>query len=75
MMVGYRTGDMWSPKLDAAEALQVEIAHLVDCLEHGKKPITDGHAGLEVVRTMEAATESMRAHGHPVELGSRRTTV
>ena len=68
VLVGYRSGDMWAPRLDTTEALGVEIRHLIDCIEHGKRPITDGEAGLEVVRILENATRSMREQGRPVEL-------
>ena len=48
MLVGYRTGDMWAPKLDVTEALSVEAAHFVDCIGSGRTPTTDGEAGLRV---------------------------
>jgi predicted dehydrogenase len=73
MRVGYRTGDMWAPKLDGSEALKVEAEHLVDCLEHGKAPQTDGHLGLRVVELIEAATSSMRGKGETVYVGRRRS--
>jgi predicted dehydrogenase len=66
MRVGYRTGDMWAPKLDVTEALQVEGAHFVDCIDHGTKPQTDGRLGLRVVELIEAATNSMRRKGETV---------
>jgi len=66
MRVGYRTGDMWAPKLDATEALRVACEHLVDCIEHSKKPQTDGRLGLRVVELIEAATSSMRGRGETV---------
>lgn len=69
MLVSYRTGDMWAPHLDATEALQHEVAHFVDCIANGRRPITDGEAGFRVVQIMEAATRSMREQGHPVRLG------
>ncbi len=68
VLVGYRTGDMLAPSLDATEALKVEAAHFVDCVSHGKQPLTDGPAGLRVVQILEAASESMRQRGRPVEL-------
>lgn len=68
MLVGYRTGDMWSPKLDMTEALQTEALHFVDCIQQGKRPITDGEAGLRVVRILEAATQSIKQQGQLVEL-------
>lgn len=68
MRVGYRTGDMWAPKLDGAEALRVEGEHFVDCILTGKTPITDGRLGLRVVEIIEAATSSMRGRGETVHL-------
>jgi predicted dehydrogenase len=66
MRVGYRTGDMWAPKLDASEALQKGASHFVDCIEHKKAPETDGQLGLRVVEVIEAATSSMRGRGETV---------
>lgn len=68
LMVGYRTGDMWAPQLDATEALRIEAGHFVDCIEHGNKPLTNGNVGLRVVRILEAATHSMSQRGRPIEL-------
>jgi hypothetical protein len=67
-LVGYRTGDMLAPNLDMSEALRVEAAHFVRCIAERKQPLTDGQAGLRVVQILEAATESMRHKGRPVEL-------
>jgi predicted dehydrogenase len=66
MRVGYRTGDMWAPKLDATEALRMGSEHFVDCLQHGKVPQTDGQLGVRVVELIEAATSSMRGRGETV---------
>jgi predicted dehydrogenase len=68
MLVGYRTGDMWAPKLAVTEALAVEAAHFVDCVAHATRPLTDGEAGVRVVRLLEAATESMMNQGRLVAL-------
>jgi predicted dehydrogenase len=70
MLVGYRTGDMWAPQLDTAEALRVGATHFLACIEQGKRPLTDGQVGLNVVRALEAATQSLRQRGQPVELHS-----
>ena len=70
MRVGYRTGDMWAPNLDVAEALSVEAAHFVECVSGGATPLTDGEAGLRVVRLLEAATASMAERGRLVGLDS-----
>jgi len=66
MRIGYRTGDMWAPKLDVSEALKVEGEHFVDCIVNGKPPQTDGKLGLRVVELIEAATTSMRGRGESV---------
>jgi len=68
MMIGYRTGDMYAPQLDMSEALRAEAQHFAECIENGGRPITDGHAGLRVVRMLEAATRSMKTQGGLVEL-------
>jgi predicted dehydrogenase len=68
MLVGYRTGDMWAPQLDMKEALGIELREFVDCIEQGKAPIADGHAGLRVVRILESATRSLAQRGRVIEL-------
>ncbi len=68
MKVGYRTGDMWAPKLDASEALRLLARHFLECIADGKTPITSAESGCRVVRIMEAATESMLKHGEMVRL-------
>jgi predicted dehydrogenase len=74
MLIGYRAGDMWAPHLEVTEALRAEGAHFVDCIRTGDRPITDGHAGLRVLRILEAATESMKQHGKLVKLNLAEVT-
>lgn len=68
LMISYRAGDMWAPRVDSAEALGVEVRHFIECIRTGFRPITDGLSGLRVIRVLEAATRSMEARGQPVEL-------
>jgi len=68
LKVGYRAGDMWAPHLSNVEALAVEARHFIDCIGSGRKPTTDGSAGLRVVRILEAASKSMAARGAPVDI-------
>ena len=68
MRVGYRTGDMWAPRLEGNEALHVAGEHFVDCIANGATPRTGGHLGLRVVELIEAATSSMRGKGETVYL-------
>ncbi len=67
-LIQYRTGDMFAPKVPGQEALAVEAEHFVDCINSGKKPITDGIAGMNVVRILEASEKSIKARGKEVKL-------
>jgi predicted dehydrogenase len=73
MRVGYRTGDMWAPKLPMTEALSVEGEHFVDCIENKKVPKTDGQLGLRVVELIEAASQSMRRKGETVYITQHKS--
>lgn len=68
MLVSYRSGDMWAPRLDTTEALHTEALHFIDCVENNKRPETDGDAGLRLVRIVEAAEQSLRGRGQLVEI-------
>lgn len=68
LKVGYRAGDMWAPRLDNIEALQLEANHFVDCIINTRKPLTDGVVGLRVVRILEAASQSIANRGAPIDL-------
>lgn len=68
LLVSYRSGDMWSPKIEQSEALKLESAHFVDCILNDKAPISDGAAGLRVVRILEASDQSVAQRGRLVEL-------
>lgn len=67
-LVQYRIGDMYAPAIDSTEALRIEVDHFVDCIKNNKKPISDGEAGLRVVRILEAATKSLKKGGMKVNI-------
>jgi len=69
MRVNYRAGDMFAPLLDNSEALKLEAAEFIQSIEGGRKPLTDGEAGLRVVELLEAATQSLQSRGGVIELG------
>ncbi|MEW5945083.1 MAG: Gfo/Idh/MocA family oxidoreductase [bacterium] len=58
-----RAGDLVVPKIDFREPLQVESAHFVECVREGRRPLTDGRNGLDVVRVLEAAQRSLQTGG------------
>src|SRR5512143_2012685 len=68
MLVGYRTGDMWAPQVSLTEALQVEARHFLECIEHDRRPVSDGEAGRRIIRILAAATESLAQGGRVVEI-------
>ncbi len=72
MRVGYRSGDMWAPKLDGSEALRVAAEHFLSCIDTGDTPITGGRLGLRIVQLIEAASSSMGGRGETVHIGRRR---
>jgi predicted dehydrogenase len=68
LLVSYRSGDMWSPQVEQVEALRLELSYFRDCICKDEKPFNDGHAGMKVVRMLEAANESVAKRGALVYL-------
>jgi predicted dehydrogenase len=68
LLVNYRSGDMWAPKIEQGEALHRELAYFVDCVKNDKSPLNDGQAGLRVVKMLEASSQSLRQRGALVYL-------
>ena len=68
LLVSYRSGDVWAPKVDPTEALSLELAHFLDCVRRNKAAINDGLAGLRVVRLLEAVEQSLNNRGRLVTL-------
>jgi len=63
-----RNGDIHIPHVPMAEPLERQSRHFLDCITHGKRPITDGHSAMRVVRALEAAQKSLENDGAPVSL-------
>src|SRR5277367_3114061 len=63
----YHYGDVYSPYIKQEEPLKTECQHFLDCIKHGATPLTDGRQGLELVRILEASSESLKQGGAPVE--------
>jgi predicted dehydrogenase len=64
----YRTGDIVSLHVDAAEPLSVEMQDFCRAIREGTVPISSGELGLEVVRMIEAVDASLEADGARVAL-------
>ena len=68
LLVSYRSGDMWAPRVEQTEALKVELSYFIDCVRTTQTPINDGVAGLRVVQLLEAADRSLKERGRTVTL-------
>jgi predicted dehydrogenase len=68
MLVNYRSGDMYAPRVDQGEALKREAIYFLQCIKENRTPINDGHAGLRVVKMLSACDESLRKNGREVAL-------
>jgi len=68
LLVSYRSGDVHIPKLEAMEALKAEAQYFVECVEKNLPPANGGQAGLQVVRLLEAADESLKQGGKRIVL-------
>src|SRR3989475_5766810 len=68
LLVSYRSGDVWAPRVEQSEALKVELEYFIDCVLNDRTPINDGPAGLRVVKILEAADQSLTERGKIVPL-------
>jgi predicted dehydrogenase len=62
------SGDIHIPKVPMEEPLAVECAHFIECIREQKQPLSNGENGLQVVRVLEAAQQSLQHHGVPIKL-------
>jgi len=68
LLISYRSGDMWAPKIDQTEALKLETEYFVDCILNNKTPMNDGHAGMRVVKMLESCNKSLKNDGKMINL-------
>ena len=68
LLVSYRSGDVWAPRVEQTEALKLELSYFIDCIIKNEAPHNDGVAGLRVVRLLEAAEESLNQRGKAISL-------
>jgi predicted dehydrogenase len=68
LLVSYRSGDMWAPRIDQQEALSTEARYFIDCIDKNEVPFNDGLAGLRVVRLLEAAQRSLDSQGRTIKI-------
>jgi predicted dehydrogenase len=68
MLINYRSGDMYAPRIEPMEALKTEAEYFAHCINTNDKPVNDGRAGLRVVKLLEACNKSLTKNGQAVTL-------
>jgi predicted dehydrogenase len=68
IMVDYRTGDVYIPKLSSREALAGVAEDFVQSVIQSKSPLSNGMLGRSVVRILEASQESIKQNGKEVRI-------
>ena len=66
--LSYRTGDIVIPRVEAAEPLSLELQDFARAILTGQTPRSHAELGFEIVRTIEAAEQSLDLGGEPVML-------
>jgi predicted dehydrogenase len=66
--LSYRTGDILSPRVDAAEPLYLEMSDFCSAVRSGTTPRSSAELGLEVVRIIEAVDASLTENGARTEV-------
>jgi predicted dehydrogenase len=67
----YRPGERRVCPVPDALPLSEECAQFLDCVRFGGRPDADGHAGLAVVRVLDAAQRSLSEGGRSIRLDGR----
>jgi predicted dehydrogenase len=70
----YRTGDIVSPHVEAAEPLRLELADFSSAIARGGQVRSTAELGIEVVRMIEAVDASLAAGGARVGVSSLATS-
>jgi predicted dehydrogenase len=71
-MVSYRVGDMTAPALPLVEGLAGVVQELTAAIRQRRAPLTDGEAGLRVLRVLDAVPQSLTAGGAVVGVDVRK---
>lgn len=66
IMVDYRAGDIYIPKVDGKEALAGVASDFISAIVNNTNPVSDYHSGLAVIKILEAAQQSIKNNGKEV---------
>jgi len=68
IMVDYRTGDVYIPKLSSREALAGVADDFIQSVIHKRDPMSNATLGKSVVRILEASQESIKNNGKEIRI-------
>lgn len=68
VLVDYRTGDIFVPKINQTEALSLLAEDFIESIKENRKPLSDANTGLEVVKILEAAQKSIKMNGKEINI-------
>ncbi len=68
LLVDYRSGDMWVPKIEQTEALRRIAEKFAEYVRNGGTVVNDGVAGLHIVKMLRAIDKSLNNRGEMVYL-------
>jgi predicted dehydrogenase len=68
VLVDYRAGDVYIPKVDVREALFGMASDFINSIQNNTRPVSDFESGLNVIRILEAAQTSIKQNGKEVIL-------
>jgi predicted dehydrogenase len=68
ILVDYRVGDVYIPKLEGGEALSKMANDFIQSIRTGNEPVANYRSGLNTVKILEAAQASIKQQGKEVKL-------
>ncbi|HAY32693.1 MAG TPA: Gfo/Idh/MocA family oxidoreductase [Ignavibacteria bacterium] len=68
ILVDYRAGDIYIPKIENKEALAMMAMDFKNAIEKGSSPLSDKYSGLEVLKILEASQKSIKNKGAEIKI-------
>jgi hypothetical protein len=68
ILIDYRVGDIFIPKINTTEALFVMASDFIGAIKTGATPVSNSSIGLDVVKILEASQKSIKGNGKEIKL-------
>jgi predicted dehydrogenase len=70
ILIDYRVGDIFIPKINTTEALFVMANDFINAIQTGATPVSSSSIGLDVVKILEASQKSIKENGKEIKLNN-----